>query len=48
MVAAPPWASFVLRVEREKQNREEGKKLPGEGKAKQESGREPSLLAGLV
>jgi len=23
---------FILRVEREKQNREEGKKLPGEGK----------------
>jgi len=37
-----------LRVEREKQNREEGKKLPGEGKAKQESGRGPSLLVGLV
>jgi len=34
---------FVLRVEREKQNRKEGKKLPGE-----EGGRGPGLLVGIV
>jgi len=34
---------FVLRVEREKQNKEEGKKLLGE-----EGGRGPGLLVGLI
>jgi len=48
MVAAAPWTSFVLRVEREKQNREEGKKLLGEGGEGRGRGRGPVIMVGLL